>query len=448
MLATRIPWIGLLEASPSRCCNTGDPLSPATSDTREQARPNNAPSSEHRGSVGEYANAGGAVQILQTSATFIKPLHESDNTRDHSNRNRHPAGRQPLGAGCGPRAGSVGISLRPANAGLPLHGHVMHGRIYAGRIAHLDLTVREYTSFIESPFVDERIGGPSTVAAVAVRGEDTRLPAPGSLPVVVVWVGSEFGGDGPSHADVVVGENDVDEMLDRIVNAPLAARSLAVLLRSIEGVPVEAGLAMESAVYSTLQAGPEFAVWRSSASRSADTDDRVTVLLDRDVDDLVITLDRPARHNAISTRLRDELAAALAVPLSDHSIRSVFLRGNGPSFCSGGDLDEFGSRPDPATAHVTRLARSPARMIDALGDRITVDVDGATMGGGVEMAAFARRVRAAPDTRIALPEIGLGLIPGAGGTVSLSRRIGRQRTAALALSVQLPNPRRLTSGAP
>ena len=49
------------------------------------------------------------------------------------------------------------------------------------------------------------------------------------------------------------------------------------------------------------------------------------------------------------------------------------------------------------------------------------------------MAAFARTVVADPGTRIALPEVGLGLIPGAGGTVSVTRRIGRQRTAALAL---------------
>ena len=50
------------------------------------------------------------------------------------------------------------------------------------------------------------------------------------------------------------------------------------------------------------------------------------------------------------------------------------------------------------------------------------------------MAAFADTVIAHPDTAIRLPEISLGLIPGAGGTVSLSRRIGRQRTAALALT--------------
>ena len=195
-----------------------------------------------------------------------------------------------------------------------------------------------------------------------------------------------------------------------------------------------AGLAMESAVYSMLQAGPEFAEWRARTTQTPHSETRTTVVLERDDDAMVITLDRPHRHNAISTRLRDELAAALAVPLADRSIRSVLLRGNGPSFCSGGDLDEFGTRPDPATAHITRLSRSPGRLIHELGERIIVDVHGATMGGGIEMAAFAGRVRARQGTRIALPEISLGLIPGAGGTVSLSRRAGRQRTAALALS--------------
>ena len=59
---------------------------------------------------------------------------------------------------------------------------------------------------------------------------------------------------------------------------------------------------------------------------------------------------------------------------------------------------------------------------------------GATLGGGLELAAFAGHVVAHPDTLLGLPEIGLGLIPGAGGTVSLTRRIGRQRTAALGLT--------------
>jgi enoyl-CoA hydratase/carnithine racemase len=315
---------------------------------------------------------------------------------------------------------------------------MMHGPIYAGHIAHLDLTADEYSSFIRSPFVDERLGADDGVAVVVIRGGlpggTNDLPDPESLPVVVMWVGSEFGGDGPRQADLVVSEGDIGEVLDRIEAAPLAGRSLAVLLRTLDGCTVSAGLAMESAVYSMLQAGPEFAAWRLGATQTPDPDTAPTVVIERHDDVVAITLDRPHRHNAISTRLRDELAAALAVPLADSSVRSVQLRGNGPSFCSGGDLNEFGTRRDPATAHVTRLSRSPARLIHALGDRITIDVHGATMGGGIEMAAFAQRVRARSDTRIALPEISLGLIPGAGGTVSLSRRAGRQRTAALALS--------------
>ncbi len=113
---------------------------------------------------------------------------------------------------------------------------------------------------------------------------------------------------------------------------------------------------------------------------------------------------------------------------------SVVLRGNGPSFCSGGDLDEFGIRPDPATAHITRLACSPARLVHHLGQRIEAHIHGSTLGGGIEIAAFASHVVAHPDTVVALPEIGLGLIPGAGGTVSLTRRMGRQRAAALGLT--------------
>ena len=191
---------------------------------------------------------------------------------------------------------------------------------------------------------------------------------------------------------------------------------------------------MESAVYSMLQAGPEFAAWRQAHPASPPVDDtRPTVQIDRCDDALVVTLDRPHRHNAITMRLRDELAQALSVAVVDESIGSVVLRGNGPSFCSGGDLDEFGTRPDPATAHVTRLARSPARLIHRLRTRTTAQLHGAAFGGGIEMAAFADVVEAHPDTRIALPEVGLGLIPGAGGTVSVTHRIGRQRTAALAL---------------
>ena len=93
-----------------------------------------------------------------------------------------------------------------------------------------------------------------------------------------------------------------------------------------------------------------------------------------------------------------------------------------------------GADPIPASAHILRLQRSIGRELSHLGARTTAYVHGACVGSGIELAAFTDRVVAAADTRIALPEIGLGLVPGAGGTVSLTRRIGRLRTAWLAFS--------------
>lgn len=301
---------------------------------------------------------------------------------------------------------------------------------YAPSIEALELSSEAYRQLLASPFADERV---AECAAIVVANA-TDLPSPGRLPVVVIAIGDGFGAHGPAGADVVISEDDVDDVMSMITAAPVAARSLVVLLRSMPDVGVEAGLAAESSVYSMLQAAGEFAAWRAANPPQHSDDGRPTVATSRDGDVLTIALDRPHRHNAISTRVRDELSAALAIAVADDSIQVVVLRGNGPSFSSGGDLDEFGSRPDVAIAHVTRLARSPAHLVHRVADRVTAKIHGATLGGGIEIAAFAGRVEADESTRIGLPEIGLGLIPGAGGTVSLSRRIGRQRTAALALS--------------
>jgi enoyl-CoA hydratase/carnithine racemase len=136
----------------------------------------------------------------------------------------------------------------------------------------------------------------------------------------------------------------------------------------------------------------------------------------------------------VTSALQQELVEALLVAGADASVERVLLDGSGPSFCSGGDLAEFGTLPDPATAHLVRLTRSPARLLAELAPRLEVRLHGACIGAGIEMAAFAGRIVAHPDTLISLPEVSLGLIPGAGGTVSLPRRIGRHRTAELALT--------------
>ena len=131
--------------------------------------------------------------------------------------------------------------------------------------------------------------------------------------------------------------------------------------------------------------------------------------------------------------MRDALVDALAAAAADPGLR-VEIDGAGPSFCSGGDLAEFGSVPDAATAHRLRLRRSAGRALAAVAERVVVRVHGACVGAGVELPAFAGRVIARRDATFRLPEVAMGLVPGAGGTVSLPRRIGRQRTALLALT--------------
>jgi Enoyl-CoA hydratase/isomerase len=271
--------------------------------------------------------------------------------------------------------------------------------------------------------------------------DDALVDRMATLPAVIVALVDEPGA-GAAWADLVLSRNRSDAAalatLARTVTAqPLAATTLAVLLRNGGGRSVADGLVAESTAYGLLQGGPEFSRWRTSrAVKRPAEGPGPAVLVDRRDGELRITLNRPRRRNALDSSMRDGLVEALQIAVIDPSITSVHLDGAGPSFCSGGDLDEFGARSDPVSAHLLRLARSPARLLAEVADRVVVHLHGDAVGSGIELAAFARRVTAAPDTRISLPEVHLGLIPGAGGTVSIARRIGRHRTLFLALATE------------
>jgi enoyl-CoA hydratase/carnithine racemase len=234
----------------------------------------------------------------------------------------------------------------------------------------------------------------------------------------------------------VASEAELAPVLDAVQSTPLAAMALAQLLRHNEQLDVHEGLIAESLVYSTLQSGPEFAAWRTGRPdpQSPRANPQPAVLVRRGDDHLHLTLNRPERHNAFSAEMRDAVVEGLQLAVCDASIREVVIDGAGSSFCSGGDLGEFGTLPDPTTAHGIRSTRNAARLLAACADRVRVFVHGACVGAGVELPAFAGRVVAAEDAFFELPELGMGLVPGAGGTVSIPRRIGRQRTAYLALS--------------
>jgi hypothetical protein len=234
--------------------------------------------------------------------------------------------------------------------------------------------------------------------------------------------------------DLIVDDDGLRAVIATVAAAPRSATALAVHLRNAPWPNVGAGLVAESAVYSMLQAGPEFAAWRTAVPVRGHTDEGgPAVVVERCGDELRITLARPGVRNALDTQMRDEWLSALAVAEADPEL-SVVISGQGPAFCAGGDLDEFGTFADPASAHEVRLARSIGAVLARLASRTTFHLHGACYGSGIELPAFAAHVTVAPGTSIALPEVGMGLIPGAGGTVSLPARIGRYRTAWLALT--------------
>lgn len=231
----------------------------------------------------------------------------------------------------------------------------------------------------------------------------------------------------------------LSEITERCRRRPHAAAICDDVLRALDPTaPAFAGVVTESLAYSALQAGPEFAGWLAERGPATVPSSADPVLMERDGDTLRLRFNRPQRHNAFDNATRAALLDGLAVAAADTAIDEVVLSGVGPSFCSGGDLAEFGGFTDVASAHLARTRHSPALALDALtarlGDRCRAQIHGQVLGSGLEMAAFCGRVRAQAATVLGLPELSLGLIPGAGGTVSVTRRIGRWRTAYLVLS--------------
>ena len=244
----------------------------------------------------------------------------------------------------------------------------------------------------------------------------------------------------PDWLDVACGSDaDLDATVAAVLASPVAALALVQLLRHNERASVTDGLFAESLAYSTLQSGAVFAGWlarrRATDRRPASVADGLPlVLMACDRERWLLTLNRPHARNAYSAGLRDALVEALQCTAEAREPFSIVVRGAGPSFSAGGDLNEFGEARDAAVAHAIRSTRSAAQLMHRLRERITCEVHGACIGAGIELPAFAHRVVAAPDSFFRLPEVAMGLIPGAGGTVSMLRRIGRLRLAEMALT--------------
>lgn len=297
---------------------------------------------------------------------------------------------------------------------------------------------------------------------VILTGEALAIPWAGTIPAVILIDLDSTGTDevalrlppcpvigfgDPRHPlarglDLVVEQDaERDRLMTNIAGQPLAASVLVQLLRTIEAMSVPDALVAESLAYATLQGSQAHARWLADRKPAPDFPAPGDVIVTRHEDQLHICLDRPHADNAIDRPMRDALYNAFQLAAIDPDIAHVSMTGLGRSFSLGADLDEFGTTRDPAMAHMIRMATLPAYAIARCADRMSVHVQGACVGSGLEMAAFARHVTARQDAWFHLPELAMGILPGAGGCVSVTRRIGRHRAALMILSGRRVNAR-------
>ena len=217
----------------------------------------------------------------------------------------------------------------------------------------------------------------------------------------------------------------------QVLARPQAAAVIVGLLRMLPGLAPAAALEAESLAYGVLQGSAEHTAWLFGHRPAGPPPGRVSAR--RTGGRLDIVLHHPV-PSAIGREARDQLHEALSLAVLDPSIDRVVLSAEGRAFSTGADLAEFGTTRDPATAHLIRARTLPARMAALCTERIEARITGACVGAGLEIAAWARRIEATRDAWFQLPELAMGVLPGAGGCVSLTRRIGRQRTALMILS--------------
>jgi len=150
-----------------------------------------------------------------------------------------------------------------------------------------------------------------------------------------------------------------------------------------------------------------------------------------------ITLNRPQALNVYNIQMRDELYQVLLAIRDDPDVRVGIVRGAGDkAFCAGADLSEFLTAPSPSVARQVRFARDVWGAFLAVPQPLIAALHGFVLGSGIEIALCCDIRIAAEGARFGLPEVGLGIIPAAGGTQTLPRVVGRARALELLLTAR------------
>lgn len=141
-------------------------------------------------------------------------------------------------------------------------------------------------------------------------------------------------------------------------------------------------------------------------------------------DVLVVIVDNPP-VNALSWHVRQGLNDSFEQGLLDDDVKAILLRCAGSTFIAGADITEFGKAPQGPDFNAV------LNMIEAAGKPVVAAIHGTALGGGLETALVCHYRIAVPSARLGVPEVKLGLLPGAGGTQRLPRVVGLEAAATM-----------------
>ncbi|UNK80177.1 3-hydroxyacyl-CoA dehydrogenase NAD-binding domain-containing protein [Sphingopyxis granuli] len=164
-------------------------------------------------------------------------------------------------------------------------------------------------------------------------------------------------------------------------------------------------------------------------------DTPVSVTMQKDGDVAVIIVNNPP-VNALSWHVRQGLEDNFKAALADSGVKAIVLRCDGGTFIAGADISEFGKAPRGPDFNAV------LNMIEAASKPVVAAIHGTALGGGLETALVCHYRVAVPSAKLGVPEVKLGLLPGAGGTQRLPRVVGVEAAATMtSLGDPVPAPR-------
>ncbi len=163
-----------------------------------------------------------------------------------------------------------------------------------------------------------------------------------------------------------------------------------------------------------------------------------TIEIERDGLMAVVTLNRPHVLNALSAQLLEEFSQALSELERNADVRAIIVTGNGKAFAAGADIGELNALSGPLqAAEKARTGQAVTRQIELLSKPVIVAVNGFALGGGCELAMAGDILIASENARFGQPEVGLGLMPGYGGSQRITRLCGRGMAMFLCLTGEI-----------